>query len=184
MGNPICDAGGNLLAGVAPSVAATDINNDGKADLVPPETTITGGPSGRVNDPVTTFEFTSSAADPTFRCRVSGGALGSGTWRVCQSPFTTSTLADGSYTFEVYAVDSAGGSDLSPASRTWTVDATAPVVDSTSPAKRATGVARRTNVTATFSEKMDRTSISASTFKLFKCTSKGCTTPMTELTPH
>ena|SRR5215212_925401 len=60
-------------------------------------------------------------------------------------------------------------------------DTTAPTVMSTVPTAGATGVARSTNLTATFSEKMDPASITKSTFKLFKVTSSG-TTQVTNVT--
>jgi hypothetical protein len=75
----------------------------------------------------------------------------------------------------VRATDAAGNSDATPASRTWTVDATAPVVDNVTPANGATDVAPRSNVEATFSEAMDPTTISGSTFTLLK---QGATTPV------
>ena len=47
-------------------------------------------------------------------------------------------------------------------------DVTAPKVNTTIPANDATGVARGTNVTANFSEAMNASTISGTTFKLFK----------------
>ena len=73
------------------------------------------------------------------------------------------------------ATDAAGNTDNSPASRTWTVDATAPTVGSTTPADGATGVQRNTNLSATFSEKMDPATLSTSTVTLTKA---GSTTPV------
>jgi N-acetylglucosamine-6-sulfatase len=60
-------------------------------------------------------------------------------------------------------------------------DTTSPRVISTVPIAGATGVAPSSNLTATFSEKMEPTSISKSTFKLFKVTSSG-TTQVTNVT--
>jgi hypothetical protein len=64
-------------------------------------------------------------------------------------------------------VQSATGLALA-ADRAWsfTVETTPPTVTATSPANGATGVARTVNVTATFSEAMDASSINASTFEL------------------
>jgi N-acetylglucosamine-6-sulfatase len=61
-------------------------------------------------------------------------------------------------------------------------DTVAPRVTNTSPAANATGVARSTNLTATFSEKMDPLSITKSTFKLFKVNPEGSTTQITNVT--
>jgi predicted ATPase len=64
-------------------------------------------------------------------------------------------------------------------------DTTAPKVDTVSPANAATGVVRSTNLTATFSEKMDPASITKATFKLYKCTSTtstNCTKQVTSVT--
>ena len=61
----------------------------------------------------------------------------------------------------------------------------APKVTTVAPSAGKIGVARNTNLTATFSEKMARTSITKTTFKLFKClstTSTSCTTQITNVT--
>jgi hypothetical protein len=58
-------------------------------------------------------------------------------------------------------------------------DTTPPKVISTSPASGATGIASSANVTATFSEDMDASTISATTFKLVRLNSDGTTTKVT-----
>jgi N-acetylglucosamine-6-sulfatase len=60
-------------------------------------------------------------------------------------------------------------------------DTTSPRVMSTVPTAGATGVAPSTNLTATFSEKMDSLSITKSTFKLFKVNADGSTTQITNV---
>src|SRR6202012_3079309 len=49
-----------------------------------------------------------------------------GTYAACVSAQTYANLADGSYTFSVRATDTAGNTDASPATRSFTVDTTAP----------------------------------------------------------
>ncbi len=90
-------------------------------DTAPPDTTISGGPAnGSTTGPTVTFTFTSEPG-ATFQCRVDTGSFS-----VCTSPFTITNLTDGSRTFNVRAIDAAGNIDATPASRTWTVDATPP----------------------------------------------------------
>jgi hypothetical protein len=61
-------------------------------------------------------------------------------------------------------------------------DTTAPRVRSTSPTHNATGVAPSVTLTATFSEMMMTSSITNSTFKLFKVNPDGSTTQVTNVT--
>jgi hypothetical protein len=61
-------------------------------------------------------------------------------------------------------------------------DTTAPKVEAVSPSNGKTGVARATNLSATFSERMDPASITKATFKLFKCPSTSSTSCTTQLT--
>ena len=85
-------------------------------DTVPPETTITSGPSGATNDPTPTFSFSSS--EPA---RASSASSTPAPTAACSSPKTTAHLADGPHTFYVRAKDAAGNVDPTPASRTFTV---------------------------------------------------------------
>ena len=107
------DAVGN----VDPSPASRSFT----VDTTPPDTSITEGPSGTVNDPTPSFTFTSTEAGSTFECRIDGG-----TFAPCTSGLTLAALADGAHTFEVRAIDGVGNADPTPASRTFTVDTTAP----------------------------------------------------------
>src|SRR5215204_2010392 len=92
----------------------------------------------------------------------------SGAWSIA-----VSGVSEGAHTYTAKATDAAGNTSSASNSVTVTVDKTPPKVDSVVPKEDATGVARTTNVTATFSEKMRDTSIDGTTFKLFK---KGSTT--------
>jgi hypothetical protein len=86
-------------------------------DATAPTITLTGPPA-LSNDPTPTFEF-SADEEVQFSCTRDGVAIAP-----CASPLTLSALADGAYTFNVQATDTAGNT----ASRThpWTLDATAP----------------------------------------------------------
>jgi hypothetical protein len=129
-----------------------------------PETTITGGPSGRVNTTSASFTFTSSIPGSTFACTLDGGSS-----TACTSPASYSGLTDGDHTFSVSATAN-GVTDPSPATRTWTVDTAAPSVTAQAPTDGATNVSRATTVQATFNEAMAAASIGATTFTLFDTT--------------
>jgi hypothetical protein len=85
-------------------------------DSVPPETTITAGPSGSTSSTDALISFESSEAGSSFECRLDGGAFGP-----CSSPQTFSGLSLGAHSFEVRATDPSGNVDPSPAARSWTV---------------------------------------------------------------
>ncbi|MEZ5100035.1 MAG: hypothetical protein R3C15_09605 [Thermoleophilia bacterium] len=82
----------------------------------PPETAVAAGPSGRTNDRTPTFSF--AADEPaTFQCRLDGA-----TFAACDVSFTPAPLAPGQHTLDVRAVDAAGLSDATPASRAFVVN--------------------------------------------------------------
>src|SRR5207244_8754043 len=84
--------------------------------------TIDSNPSDPSGNSTPSFTFSSSESGSTFECRVDGG-----TWTSCTSPETISpALTAGSHTFQVRATDTAGNTDATAASYTWTVDLTAP----------------------------------------------------------
>lgn len=88
-------------------------------DTVPPDTSITAQPSNPANSVSATFSFTATEAGGTFQCSIDSGG-----WLNCASPFTVNGLANGSHTFSVRGADVAGNVDATPASYTWSVDAT------------------------------------------------------------
>jgi hypothetical protein len=145
--------------------------------LLPDTTLDPSGPSGTMVNGSGTFTFSSPEPDATFECRVYQVDTTPGTFGACSGNGThsVSDLANGTYTFEVRAVEPFGGQmDPTPASRTWTVDTTAPLVGSVSPADAATGVSLTANAEVTFSEEMDPTTLTTGTFTLTK---QGSTTP-------
>ena len=90
-------------------------------DTLPPDTTVTAGPSGLVASREASLAFHSSEDGSTFSCRLDGGA-----WEECDAPYGYEELADGGHSFEVGATDAAGNVDPTPTGLTWEVDATAP----------------------------------------------------------
>jgi subtilisin-like proprotein convertase family protein len=98
-------------------------------DSVPPETTILSGPAGAVASGDAVFTFDSSEPGSDFRCSFNGSAPSP-----CGSSYSLSGLGDGQYMLSVTAIDPAGNPDPSPASRSWTVDVTAPAPTVTAPA--------------------------------------------------
>ena len=89
-----------------------------------------------------TFTFSSSEPGSTFECR-----LDTGTFTACASPQTYTGLAAGEHTFAVRAIDAAGNVDATPATRTFTVDSTAPDTTITS---GPTGPTNSTNASFAF----------------------------------
>jgi myo-inositol-hexaphosphate 3-phosphohydrolase len=135
----------------------------GGGDVTPPDTSITAGPTGTVRATTASFSFSATEAGSTFEC-----SLDAGTYASCASPKEYTGLGEGSHTFRVRATDTAGNTDQSPATRTWTVDLTAPTVTSTIPASGASGVSVGTTVAATFSESMSPGSLTTDSFRLLQ----------------
>ncbi|MBI4898207.1 MAG: hypothetical protein HY827_07550, partial [Actinobacteria bacterium] len=95
-------------------------------DTSAPTTTVDSAPPG--NDPSNDPSFTFSSNEPgTFECRLDGGS-----WATCTSPQSYTDVPDGSHTFEVRAIDTAGNTDATPASYTWTIDTATPDTSLTS----------------------------------------------------
>ncbi|PYM92880.1 MAG: hypothetical protein DME04_13985 [Candidatus Rokuibacteriota bacterium] len=90
-------------------------------DTTAPDTTITANPLAVTNSTSASFSFSATKAGSTFECKLDGA-----TFAACTSPQSYSSLAAGSHTFQVRAIDTAGNVDASPASFTWTIDTTAP----------------------------------------------------------
>ena len=100
-------------------------------DSIAPVVTITGGPTGTVGigASVVSFEAVGEPAGVTFTC-----ALDANLPKACSSPTDASTLGlllSGSHTFTVFGTDLAGN-ESETVSRTWEIDAVAPVVTITS----------------------------------------------------
>ena len=82
-----------------------------------PTTNIKNGPEGRSDDRTPTFGFSSDEKNVTFKCRVDDKPF-----RTCSNPHTTAELEDGRHTLDVYAVDSDGLRDRTPATSEFVID--------------------------------------------------------------
>jgi hypothetical protein len=95
-------------------------------DTARPETTVVSAPAGATNDPTPAFAFSSPDA-ARFLCRLrTAGDPGAAAFGECSSPYTAAPLGDGSYVFEVSAVDAVGNQDDSPETVGFVVDTVAP----------------------------------------------------------
>ncbi|MBN8232186.1 OmpA family protein [Corallococcus macrosporus] len=123
---------GPVLGTGAHTVSATSVDAAGNSsqatsvtftvDLVAPDTVLTASVPAVTSNRDASFEFTSDDATATFECRFGT----TGAFVPCMSPQERTALADGTYTVQVRAVDTAGNVDPTPATFTWTVDTTAP----------------------------------------------------------
>ncbi len=95
-------------------------------DAQPPDTSLSTGPEGLTAERSADFSFAASEFRSRFRCRLDGPGRGDGDETGCSSPHSYSGLADGDYTFFVYARDASDNADPTPATHSFTVDATAP----------------------------------------------------------
>lgn len=91
-------------------------------DRTAPEVAITDGPSGTVTSRGATFAYASAADDvAAWRCRLTAGSAGTGAFAPCPTTGTSyQDLADGTYTFEVQAIDTVGNVSTA-AARSFTV---------------------------------------------------------------
>ncbi len=88
---------------------------------------IDSGPSGVIGVSSVSFTFHGSDTNDTFQCSLDGAP-----WASCTSPQQYSSLAEGAHTFKVRAVNAAGEVDPTPASTSFTVEATPPQTTITS----------------------------------------------------
>ena len=139
-------------AAVSASVSLT-------VDNTPPNTSITSGPAALVNTTTASFGLSSSEANSTFACSLDGAAFGT-----CTSPAAISGLLNGTHNFQVKATDQAGNTDPTPAAWNWTVDTVPPAVTSTNPSNNARNISPLAVITAAFSEAVNPTSLTGSSF--------------------
>jgi DNA-binding beta-propeller fold protein YncE len=83
-------------------------------DRKPPNTRIKRGPLKTTTSRTALFGFSSTERRSRFECK-----LDKRRWARCKSPKSYTGLKRGRHTFRVRAIDRAGNTDLSPATRTW-----------------------------------------------------------------
>ncbi|WP_299988360.1 Ig-like domain-containing protein [uncultured Pontibacter sp.] len=130
-------------------------------DTTAPNTTIVSGPATVSNSTSATFTFTSTEAGSSFQASVDGSSFAS-----AASPLTATGLSDGTHALQVRAVDVAGNVDPTPATHTWRIDATAPVVTSITRHNPATENTNATTVTYLVSFSESVTGVTADDFTL------------------
>jgi Ca2+-binding RTX toxin-like protein len=97
-------------------------------DSTPPDTSIDFGPESLVAVNQPEFEFESNESETNFECHFDKAVF-----VPCNEGefFPEAALADGAHTFTVRAVDQAGNVDMTPATGSFSVDATAPTAQAT-----------------------------------------------------
>ncbi len=103
----------------AGNVDATPASHAWTVDLTAPVTTFTSAP-GTASRTTATFTFESNEAGVRFQCRLQWASPTD-----CTSPVTLTNLGEGTYSFQVFAIDGVGNEGV-PAFHSWTVDLTAP----------------------------------------------------------
>lgn len=106
-------------------------------DTTSPNTTITSGPDGYTPSSSVSFAFSSSEPRSTFLCRIDWEQVppSSSTppsLQPCDTPKQYAALGEGLHMFEVKAVDFAGNTDATAASRSFFVDTVDPTVSAPS----------------------------------------------------
>jgi len=106
-------------------------------DGTAPETEIGSGPPSLTRDTSASFTF-SSEPGATFECSLD--SVEEGTFTACTSPTLYTNVPEGFRTFRVRGTDRVGNVEPTPASSTWTVDTTQPVVGITGDTPGTTNV--------------------------------------------
>jgi hypothetical protein len=108
-----------------PALVESDNNSGGDTTGQPvataepisrPETFLDSFPEPLTTSLKATFVFRSSKENSFFQCKVNNMD-----WRICSSPKTYPGLVPGDYTFQVFATDSRGRYDKTPAVFSWTI---------------------------------------------------------------
>jgi large repetitive protein len=92
-------------------------------DQTAPQTTIESSPDPQTTSTTATFTFSADEPDTSFQCSLDGAQ-----YAACSSPVQLTGLALATHRFLVRAIDAAGNTDATPASRAWTISAACPTV--------------------------------------------------------
>ena len=95
---------------------APDIGTDELPDTTAPESRISKHPKKKTFSKRAKFRFSSPDPTATFRCKLDKKAV-----KPCTSPFTKKKLKIGRHVFRVWAVDTYGNADATPAKYSWKV---------------------------------------------------------------
>ena len=97
------------------------------SENTPPNTSITSNPPSSTSNTSASFSFTGTDNTTpgvlTFQCSPDGAAF-----TACTSPINYAGLVQGNHNFKVRAVDESGNTDPTPASFSWAIDLTGPVI--------------------------------------------------------
>jgi hypothetical protein len=138
----------------------------------------TGAPASSITSPTsgqllggTSFNVTGTASDATSGVAQVEVSIDSGPWQLATGtgPWSYNWVfgPSGTHTLNSRATDAAGNTSAPSAPVTVNVDTGPPSVISTTPTDGAFGVAVDSNVTVTFSENMDSSTINTGTFHMF-----------------
>jgi len=116
------DATGNVDG----SPAAHSWTIQAAPDTTPPDTTIIAAPSSSTTSTSASFSFSSSEPGSIFECSLDGSAFAA-----CSSPRAYTGLGLDAHQFQVRAIDAAGNVDSSPATHSWTIQASSGCTGST-----------------------------------------------------
>ncbi len=131
-------------------------------DNQPPKVSITQQPAALTNSTSATFAFTGSDNSTPANQLVFMASLDAGTFSGVTSPVSYSSLAGGSHTFRVEAIDQAGNVSTA-ASYTWTVDTAAPTASLT---QQPPALGNSTSATFAFTGTDNVTAMNQLTFKV------------------
>ena len=156
----MANADGSSTQAIQLTSKTGELDPDWQQDSMPPQTTIASGPSGMTKSTSASFGFSSNEPGSKFQCSLDGVAFAA-----CASPKSYTNLKNGTHTFKVRAIDTAGNVDATPAARSWKVDTIKPTVSGMSPKPKS--ITRDTTPAITAIVKDRLTNLQKRNIKLF-----------------